>query len=87
MKSTLSISASTSLSVCKRFPARTFYSEACKCSPHQSRRIVLTEIPIPAWPTHYSLAYNLSVVMNMDVNFRNHLAYGLVTNFVAKIYL
>jgi hypothetical protein len=59
MKSTLALSVSTSVSICKRFPARTFHSQAYKCSPQQPRQIVTNEIIIHAWPTHYFKAYNL----------------------------
>jgi len=38
MKSTSALSVSTSVSVCKRFPARTFHSQVYKCSPQQPRR-------------------------------------------------
>ena len=68
MKSNLALSASTSLSVCKKFSTRTFHCQAYKCSPQQSHRILLIEIPIPAWPTHYSKAYNLFQLSSFHQN-------------------
>ena len=48
-------SASTSLSTLRKFPPRKPFT----CSLQKSRRLVCQEIHIPAWPTHYSNAYNL----------------------------
>jgi len=67
MKSTLALSVSTSVSVCKRFPARMFHSQAYKCSPQQPRLIVTNDI-IYAWPTHYSKAYNLFHLSSFNEN-------------------
>jgi hypothetical protein len=68
MKSTLALSVSTSVSVHKRFPAKTFHSQASKCSPQQLRQIVINEITIHAWPTHYSKAYNLFHLSSFNEN-------------------
>ena len=68
MNSTFAISASTSVSVCKRFPAKTFHSQASKCSPQQPRQIVTNKITIYAWPTHYSKAYNLFHLLSFNEN-------------------
>jgi hypothetical protein len=51
----LVLSASTSLSTLRKFPPRQPFT----CSLQNSRRLVCQEIHIPAWPTHYSNAYNL----------------------------
>jgi len=37
----------------------TFHSQASKCFPQQTSQIVINDISIPAWPTHYSKVYNL----------------------------
>ena len=68
MKSTLALSVSTSVSVCKRFPARTLHSQTSKCSLQQPRQIVTNEITIHAWPTHYSRAYNLFHLSSFNEN-------------------
>ena len=85
--SVLSITTSTSVSALRKFSAR----KPFKCSIQNSRRIVLKEIPIPAWPTHYSnmlmIYFSYSRLMNMVAYFRNHLSWGLMTNFVAKTHL
>jgi len=62
--SVLSITASTSVSALHKFPAR----KPFKCSIQNSCRIVLKEILIPTWPTHYSNAYNLSQLSSFNVN-------------------
>ena len=51
--SVLSITASTAVFTLRKFLAR----KPFKCSIQNSRRIVLKEIPISAWPTHCSNAY------------------------------
>jgi len=48
------IKASTAASNLNKFPAK----KPFKCSVQNSCRMVLKEIPIPTWPTHYSDAYN-----------------------------
>ena len=53
--SILSIIASTSVFTLQKFPAR----KPFKCFLQHSCRLVLQEIIIPAWPTHYFNAYNL----------------------------
>jgi len=53
--SVISITAPTSVSTLDEFPAR----KPFKCSILNSLRIVLKEIPISVWPTHYSNVYNL----------------------------
>ena len=68
IKSTLALSVSTSVSVCKKFPARTFHFKAYKCSPQQPRQIVTNGINIHAWPTHYSKAYNLFHLSSFSEN-------------------
>jgi hypothetical protein len=50
--SVLSITASTSVSTLHKFPAR----KPFKFPTQNSCRIMLKEIPIPAWPIHYSEA-------------------------------
>ena len=68
--SVLSITASTSVYTLHKFSAR----KSFKCSIQNSRRIVLTEIYIPARSTHYSKAYALfHRLIKMVVSFRNHL--------------
>ena len=57
--SVLSITASTSLSVSKQFPARTSQYQATNYHIQQLRLIKTIEIPIPARPIHYSNVYNL----------------------------
>ena len=49
-KSVLSITASTLVSVLKQFPIRTSQYQASLYPIQQPRRIVTTEISIPAWP-------------------------------------
>jgi hypothetical protein len=49
------INSTTSVSTLHQFPAR----KPFKSSIQNSRRIVIQEIYIPVWPTHYSKAYNL----------------------------
>jgi len=64
MSSTIPIKASTLESVLKKFPARTPF----KCSVQQSCSIVLNKIPILAWPTNYSNAYNLFQLSSFNDN-------------------
>jgi hypothetical protein len=62
MTSTIVLSASTSVSTVHKFPPRQPFKcprQPFKCSFDNSCRLVLQEIAIPAWPTHYSNAYNL----------------------------
>ena len=51
INSTLVLSASTSVSTSRKFPARKSFKN--------SRHLVLKEIPTPARPTHYSNTYDL----------------------------
>jgi len=62
--SVLSITASTSVSTLQKFPAR----KSFKCSIRNSRWTMLKEIPIPAWPTRYSDAYDLFQLSSFDKN-------------------
>jgi len=90
MKSTLAISASTSVSVCKRFPARMFHSQTFKSSPQQPRQIVTKEITIHAWRDTIPkliIYFTHHRFMKMVVNFRNQFTFGMVTKFVAKTHL
>ena len=68
MTSTLALSVSTSVSVCKRFPAKKFYSQTYNFSPQQPCQIVTNEIIIHAWPTYYSKAYNLFHLSSFNAN-------------------
>ena len=39
-----------------------------KCFIQNSRHLLLKEIPIPTWPTHYSNAYNLFQLSSFNEN-------------------
>jgi len=62
--SVLSITVSTSVFTLHKFPAKKHF----KCSIQNSRRIVLKEFPIPAWPTHYFNTYNLFQLSSFNEN-------------------
>jgi len=62
--SVLSITAPPAVSTLHKFPAR----KPFKYSIQNSRRILLKEIPIHAWPTHFSNAYNLFHLSSFYVN-------------------
>ena len=62
--SILSITDSTSVSTLHKFPAR----KPLKCSIYNSRRIKFKEIPIPAWRTYCSNAYNLFQLLSFNKN-------------------
>ena len=76
--SVLSITASTLVSTLRKYSAR----KPFKCSIQNSRRLIFKEIYIPAWPTHYSNAYNLfqlSSFHEMASNFKTNLSYFFMT--------
>jgi hypothetical protein len=64
MTSTFVLSSSTLVSTLRKFPPR----QPFKCSLQNSRRLVCQEIHIPAWPTHYSKAYNLFHLSSFNEN-------------------
>ena len=71
MTSTLVLSASTSVSTLRKFPPRQPFKcprQSFKCPFDNSCRLVLQEIAIPAWPTHYSNAYNLFHLSSFNAN-------------------
>jgi len=64
MMSTLVLSASNSVLTLRKFPPRKLF----KWSIKNSCRLVFKKIPIPAWPSHYSKAYNLFHLSSFNEN-------------------